>query len=201
MTGLDAAHDHVVEVCIERWVGSTRVGSLVSLVMPPARVGGASHVHGLDAKALASAPPFAELAPRVVELLSGAVIVAHGARWDVSFLEAELLRAGRPTQFPSISTRLCSPDARLPSGATPYSPGEGAGHLPRRGAPGRGRRGGPPGALSPVHPGACPGQRARPLAGSHRREASPRGHSCGMRRSRGAPRRGCSDLSGRSTST
>jgi len=100
MTGLDAAQDHVVEVCIERWVGSTRVGSLVSLVMPPARVGGASHVHGLDAKALASAPPFAELAARVVELLSGAVIVAHGAKWDVSFLEAELLRAGRPTQFP-----------------------------------------------------------------------------------------------------
>jgi len=44
--------------------------------------------------------PFAELAARVVELLSGAVIVAHGAKWDVSFLEAELLRAGRPTQFP-----------------------------------------------------------------------------------------------------
>jgi DNA polymerase-3 subunit epsilon len=100
MTGLDAAKDHVVEVCIERWVGETREASLVSLVLPPDRVGGAAEVHGLDAAALASAPSFTELAPRVEELLSGAVLVAHGARWDVSFLEAELLRAGRPTQIP-----------------------------------------------------------------------------------------------------
>jgi DNA polymerase III subunit epsilon len=100
MTGLDADKDHVVEICIERWVGETRVASLSTLVLPPARAGGASHVHGLTAAALADAPAFATVADRVEELLAGAVLVAHGARWDVSFLEAELRRAGRTFTIP-----------------------------------------------------------------------------------------------------
>ncbi len=106
MTGLDAAKDHVVEICIERWVGGEQVASLVSLVSPPARVGGASHVHGLDATALAGAPGFPELATRVHDLLDGAVLVAHAARWDVAFLEAELARAGAPRLIPHFVDTL-----------------------------------------------------------------------------------------------
>jgi len=100
MTGLDPAEDRVVEVCIERWVGTARVASLSSLVMPPTRAGGASHVHGLDEAALAGAPTFLELVPRILDILRGAVLVAHAARWDVAFLEAELGRAGRPLKIP-----------------------------------------------------------------------------------------------------
>jgi len=100
MTGLDPAEDRVVEVCIERWVGKERVGGLSSLVLPSTRVGGAAHVHGLDEAALQGAPSFADLVPRMQELLLGAVLVAHAAQWDVAFLEAELLRAGSPTTIP-----------------------------------------------------------------------------------------------------
>jgi DNA polymerase-3 subunit epsilon len=100
MTGLDAVNDHVVEICIERWVGDMCVDSLSSLVMPPARVGGASHVHGLDEAALRGAPAFASLAAKVHALLEGAVFVAHAAKWDVAFLEAELTRAGAPLAIP-----------------------------------------------------------------------------------------------------
>jgi len=100
MTGLDAAADHVVEVCIERWVGDVREASLSSLVLPPARVGGAAHVHGLDEAALRGAPSFGELAAAVHRILDGAVLVAHAAPWDVSFLEAELARAGAPLAIP-----------------------------------------------------------------------------------------------------
>jgi len=100
MTGLDPIHDHVVEICIERWVGPARVDALSSLVLPPARAGGAAHVHGLDEAALAGAPPFAALARRIHDILSGAVLVAHAARWDVAFLEAELVRAGAPLSVP-----------------------------------------------------------------------------------------------------
>ena len=96
MTGLDPAKDRVVEVCIERWVGDVCVAKLASLVLPPERVGGAAHVHGLDEAALAGAPPFGQLVPRIHELLEGAALVAHGARWDVTFLEAELARANAP---------------------------------------------------------------------------------------------------------
>jgi DNA polymerase III subunit epsilon len=100
MTGLDAKSDHVVEVCIERWVGPVCAAKLTTLVAPPARAGGASHVHGLDADALKGAPTFEKLAAEVHELLRGAVLVAHGAPWDVAFLEAELARAGSPLTLP-----------------------------------------------------------------------------------------------------
>jgi DNA polymerase III subunit epsilon len=95
MTGLDAAKDRIVEVCIDRVVGDRRVVRVHSLVRPDERVGGASHVHGLDEAALAGAPPFAEVADQILAALDGAVVVAHAAEWDVSFLLAEMKRAGR----------------------------------------------------------------------------------------------------------
>ncbi len=96
MTGLDVSRDRVVEICIERYRGDVREGGLTSLVAPPADVaGGAAHVHGIDAAALASAPPFAEVADEVLRLLDGAILVAHAAEWDLKFLAMEMERAGR----------------------------------------------------------------------------------------------------------
>ena len=95
MTGLDAAHDRVVEVCVDRVVGGKTVQHVHSLVRPDARIGGASHVHGLDEAALAEAPPFGAIADEVLRALDGAVLVAHAAEWDVRFLLAEMQRAGR----------------------------------------------------------------------------------------------------------
>ena len=93
MTGLDVERDRVVEICVERVVGGECVGRLDSLVWPgEERAGGASEVHGLTSDALRGAPTFAELAPRVRELLAGAVPVAHAASWDQRFLRAELAR-------------------------------------------------------------------------------------------------------------
>ncbi|HEY1696730.1 MAG TPA: 3'-5' exonuclease [Polyangiaceae bacterium] len=99
MTGLDAARDRVVEVCVERVVGGAREVLVATLVDSGERVGGAAEVHGLDAGALAGAPPFAEVADRVLGALEGAILVAHAAVWDVRFLEAELRRAGRETHL------------------------------------------------------------------------------------------------------
>jgi DNA polymerase-3 subunit epsilon len=94
MTGLDAARDRVVEVCIDRVVGGQRRSLLSTLIDPGERVGGASHVHGLDAASLAGAPRFERVAPEIRAILDSAIIVAHAAVWDVRFLEAEFARAG-----------------------------------------------------------------------------------------------------------
>jgi DNA polymerase-3 subunit epsilon len=94
MTGLDAARDRVVEVCIERVVGGERQALLSRLVDPGERVGGAAHVHGLDAAALAGQARFESIAADVVQILDGAILVAHAAVWDVRFLVAEMKRAG-----------------------------------------------------------------------------------------------------------
>ena len=39
-------------------------------------------------------PLFAEIAPRVMELLKGAYFVAHNVLFDLSFLQEELIMAG-----------------------------------------------------------------------------------------------------------
>ncbi len=100
MTGLDATKDRVVEICVERWVGDKLVGSLESLVRPDGRIGGAEHVHGLGEAELAGAPSFDTLADRVMELVGGAIFVAHAAEWDLRFIDAEMKRLGRPFEVP-----------------------------------------------------------------------------------------------------
>jgi DNA polymerase-3 subunit epsilon len=95
MTGLDAARDRVLEVCIVRVRGAEIEAEVVSLVRPDEGAFGNAHIHGIDPEAVAAAPSFADLLPRVEAALDGAVVVAHAASWDVAFLEAELERAGR----------------------------------------------------------------------------------------------------------
>ena len=112
MTGLDAAKDRVVELCIERVRGTVVEDRLYTLVRPEtlaradatapadATAVGNAHVHGIFAEALSDAPTFAEIASKVRELFDGAILVAHGASWDVAFLEAEMARAGQPMPLP-----------------------------------------------------------------------------------------------------
>jgi DNA polymerase-3 subunit epsilon len=94
MTGLDVGRDRVVEICVERSAGGRREAFLCTLLDPGERLGGAAHVHGLDAAKLAGAPPFPAVAPDIVAALDGAIFVAHGAAWDVAFLLAECRRYG-----------------------------------------------------------------------------------------------------------
>ncbi len=94
MTGLDAERDRVLELCVERVVGGATVGSMCTLLDPGERLGGAAHVHGIDAAAVAGAPTFAAIAPQALALLDGAIVVAHAAEWDVRFFSAECARAG-----------------------------------------------------------------------------------------------------------
>lgn len=96
MTGLDPKRDRVLEVCIERVVGSAVTDRLHTLVRPDGGESGNVHVHGISDEELAGAPVFADVAAEVERLLAGAVFVAHGATWDVQFVEAEMARAGRP---------------------------------------------------------------------------------------------------------
>lgn len=103
MTGLEPAVDRVVEVCVERVRGGVVEDRLHTLVRPELEPGaevGNAHVHGIFATALEDAPSFAQIAPRVASLLTGAVLVAHGASWDVSFIVAEMARAGSPFPIP-----------------------------------------------------------------------------------------------------
>lgn len=103
MTGLDPEKDRIIEVCIERVCGAETVGRIHTLVRPElltAEEVGNKHVHGIVVAALREAPLFPQIAEDVRRLLDGAVLVAHGAAWDVAFLEAAFARAGAPLPIP-----------------------------------------------------------------------------------------------------
>ena len=55
---------------------------------------------------LADAPSFSTVHPRLSALLSGAVVVAHNARFDIGFLQMECHRAGLP--LPAYGPVVCS---------------------------------------------------------------------------------------------
>lgn len=94
-TGTDAEGlDRVVEVAVVHAAVDGRVTGAWDTLVNPCRGVGASSVHGITDADVRSAPTFAQVASRLVELLAGRVLVAHNARFDTGFLLAELTRAG-----------------------------------------------------------------------------------------------------------
>jgi DNA polymerase-3 subunit epsilon len=108
-TGLAAARgDRMVEICVRRMRGTTALPELElnTLVQPgrsvPPEV---SRIHGLDDAALVDAPPEAQVVRLLPELLAGAIIVAHNAPFDLSFIDDALHRHGLPAPVrPTIDT-------------------------------------------------------------------------------------------------
>jgi DNA polymerase-3 subunit epsilon len=100
MTGLDPKGDRVIEVAFTRRRGAVVDATFTSLVNPGPEATFKTDVHGLGPAVLADAPPFAEVAERIEDVCAGAVLVAHGAWWDVTFLEAEFERLDRKVKFP-----------------------------------------------------------------------------------------------------
>jgi len=103
-TGVPAAANHrIVELAVvvvhpHRSIES--VESVFESLFNPERDVGATDTHGLTARDLKDAPPFRELAWRVVETLRGCVALAgHNVEFDISFLKSEFRRLG--TEFPS----------------------------------------------------------------------------------------------------
>ena len=84
--------DRIVEVAVVR-VSPSGSEEYVTLVNPLRDVG-PSHVHGLTAEDVAEAPMFQEIVGDLLEVLSGAVMVAHNLRFDRDFLATELSEAG-----------------------------------------------------------------------------------------------------------
>ncbi|WP_251858277.1 exonuclease domain-containing protein [Herbiconiux sp. L3-i23] len=106
-TGLfPGRHDRIIEVAV---VHTDRLGNVTGVyetLVNPGRDLGRQDIHGITAAEIQRAPAFEQIAPRLVELLSGRVIVAHNARFDTGFLLAELDRIayGLDIDLPSICT-------------------------------------------------------------------------------------------------
>lgn len=108
-TGLSAASgDRICEVAVLRVEpGRKRPRKLSQLVQPGIPMPElAQSIHHISDEMLADAPSFSTVHPRLSALLSGAVVVAHNARFDIGFLQMECHRAGLP--LPAYGPVVCS---------------------------------------------------------------------------------------------
>jgi DNA polymerase-3 subunit epsilon len=110
-TGLDPRRDRVVEVAVVRLRKGEVEAEFSSLVRPECTMSAeAVRITGLSDSLLASAPSFADIAPRVLELLADAVLVSHNIPTDLGFLQRELERCGLPLAppIPAVDTLLAA---------------------------------------------------------------------------------------------
>ena len=111
-TGLDPKQGHriielaAIELC-NRKVSERRFHRYLN---PEREIDpGAAEIHGLTFERLQDEPRFAEVAPALLEFISGAELIIHNAPFDVGFLNKELELAGLPAlceHCPSIIDTL-----------------------------------------------------------------------------------------------
>lgn len=93
-TGLSPSKDRVIEVAVVHLdIDGRIVGEFCTLIDPHRNVG-PTHIHGITAADVTGAPTFATAAAVLWQQLSGRVLVAHNASFDVRFLNAEFGRCG-----------------------------------------------------------------------------------------------------------
>jgi DNA polymerase-3 subunit epsilon len=110
-TGLSPVYGHrVCEVACLRVCGGLEEGRFESLVDPGRSISaGAFRVNRITAEMLAGAPPFDTVAEPLLELMHGAVLVAHNAPFDLAFLASELEIARlSPPEGPVVDTLALS---------------------------------------------------------------------------------------------
>jgi DNA polymerase-3 subunit epsilon len=98
-TGLEPAEGHrIIEVACLELDGRKPTGRHFHRYMNPERAIdlAATQVHGLTAEDLADKPKFCDIADELLEFLEGSELLIHNAPFDVGFLNAELVRIGRP---------------------------------------------------------------------------------------------------------
>lgn len=94
-TGLHPATDRIIELGAVKFRDRGVLGTFDMLVNPGIAITDAAvNVSGITAEMLASEPAVEQALPDFMEFISGAVLVAHNAPFDMSFLRAALEVAG-----------------------------------------------------------------------------------------------------------
>ncbi len=88
--------DRMVEIGCVELVNRKLTGNNLHFYLNPERESdeGALRVHGLTTEFLSDKPKFAAIAKDLLDFVAGAEIIIHNAPFDISFLDAELARAG-----------------------------------------------------------------------------------------------------------
>jgi DNA polymerase-3 subunit epsilon len=93
-TGLHPARNRIIEIAVVRLTPDAEPIDEWTTLVDPETPSLGSRLHGITRRELAGAPKFRDLISDLLSRLSGRVIVAHNAPYDVAFLQAETVRAG-----------------------------------------------------------------------------------------------------------
>ena len=95
-TGINVGKDRIVEICILKVNPDASRESKTWIVNPEMPIPKeASAVHGIFDEDVQNAPKFSEIAPKILEMISGCDLGGFNSnRFDVPLLAEELLRAG-----------------------------------------------------------------------------------------------------------
>jgi DNA polymerase III epsilon subunit family exonuclease len=107
-TGTDVAADEIVSLALVRLdPDGAEVARYTTLVQPSRPIPAeATAVHGISDEDVADAPAFAEIAEELLDLLAGAVFVAHNASFDLGMLQRAFVNAGVAYRPPSVACTL-----------------------------------------------------------------------------------------------
>lgn len=81
--------DRIVEIAIVHVSPDGEIEGAWDSLVDPQRDVGPTRIHGIAASHIVGAPTFAQLGPRILNQLSGRVLVAHNLEFDTRFLNAE----------------------------------------------------------------------------------------------------------------
>jgi DNA polymerase-3 subunit epsilon len=98
-TGLEPELGHrVIEVAALELMNDLPTGQAFHALIDPERdiPEDATRIHGLTTQHLAGKPRFAEIVDDLLAFFAEAPLIAHNATFDFGFLNAELVRVGRP---------------------------------------------------------------------------------------------------------
>lgn len=108
-TGLSAQNDRIVEIgCVDITYGIKQIKTFQTYINPEREI---PHqvikIHGITNEKVADKPKFKEIAENFLNFIQGATLIIHNAKFDMKFLNAELLRCQlKPLNNPVIDTLL-----------------------------------------------------------------------------------------------
>jgi DNA polymerase III subunit epsilon len=104
-TGGKSGSDRVTEIGALKVQGGEVIDTFHSLINPERHIPAfISRLTGISNTMVAAAPTFADVAGSLAEFLHGAVFVAHNAKFDYSFIRAELSRCDITLDMPQLCT-------------------------------------------------------------------------------------------------
>ncbi len=97
-TGIDFAHDQVIELCVQHGLDDASATSRTWRIKPAVAIAPAAQaIHGISMDDLAACPGFGEYADEITRVFAAAdVIVGYNVSFDIDMLQAEYARIGRP---------------------------------------------------------------------------------------------------------